>query len=194
MPISRNPLSGRNLYRHLRRVKHLRSVKGLLSVDLVPRGVRYESNPSPALRTFLTITIYRQRSPSHPQLRPSLRINASPATTMDLSGRSSNAKNAASRPTQERLGSPPNRWKWIIGYAKSVRTINCKRRRWIRLVCFVQKSGMILRTGFIHLRRRSCVRRSLRRDRDGCMWFVRCSYRSSRSAIPRGYGWLRVSA
>jgi len=146
------------------------------------------------LRTFLTITLHRQRSLSHPQLQPFLRTNVSPVTNMGPSGRSSNAKNAALGPTQERLGSPPNRWKWTIGCAKSVRTIKCKRRRWIRLVCFVQKSGTILRTGFIHLRKRSCVRRSLRRDRDGCMWFVRCSYRSLRSVIPQDYGWLRVSA
>ena len=111
----------------------------------------------------------RQRSRSHPHLQPSLRINAWPATTTAPSGRLSNAKNAVSKPTRERTASSPNRWKWTIGYASCVRTIRCKRRRWIRLACFVPRSNTIRRTGFIRLRIPFCGHRSLRRGRDGCI-------------------------
>lgn len=154
--------------------------------------VRIESIP--VFQMLLTTKPYRQRNLSHPHLRPSLRTNVSHAITTAPSERSSNVKNAASRPTRERLVSSPNRWMWTTGCARSARTIKCKRRRWIRPVCFVPRSSTILKMGFIRLRIRSCVRRSLQRDRDGCTCFVQCSYRSSRSAIPRGYGWLRVLA
>ena len=116
----------------------------------------------------LKTEICRQQNPPHPQLRPSPRTNVSPATTMDPSGRSSNAKNAASKPTREPLASSPNRLTWITGCANCARTIKCKRRHWIRPVCFVPRSSMTPRMGFIRLRIRSCARRSLRRDRDGC--------------------------
>ena len=167
MPISRNLLSGRILYRHPTRAKRLRSAKEPLSMVLALRGVRYGLHLSLAFRILLTTGPNRRRSRSHPQPPPSLRINVSRATTTVPSGRLSNAKNAASRPTRERSASSLNRWTLIIGYARSARTTRCRRRRWIRLVCFVPRSGMILRMVFTPLRIRSCVPRSLRRVRDG---------------------------
>lgn len=169
MPISRNLSSGRNLYRLPQRAKRLRSAKEPRSMDLMLRGVRYGPTLSLTLGTPLTIDLCRQHSPPHPQLPPFPRTNVSPATTTDPSGRSSNVKNAASKPTRERLVSSRNHWMWTIGCASCARMIKCKRRRWIRLVCFVPRSSMTLKMGFIRLRIRSCARRNLQRDRDGCM-------------------------
>ena len=190
-PISQNLLSGRNLCRHLPRVRHLRNVREPLSLDLLLREVRYELSLSPALRTSLTTKPYRQQSPSHHHLRRFPRTNVSHAIIMDPSGRLSSVKNVASKPTRERLESLPSHWTWIIGCARSARTIKCKMHHWIRPVCFVPRSDTIPKTGFIHLRIHSCARKSLRKDRDGCTCSVQCSYRSSHSVIPRGYGWLR---
>jgi len=169
MPISQNLPSARNLFRRPRKAKHLRNVKEPLSMDLMPRGVRYGPSLSlPPANISLTAESCRQRSLPHPQLRLSPRTNVLPATTTDLSGRSSNAKNAASKHTRERLASSQNRWRWTTGCANCVRTIKCKRRRWIRPVCFVPRSSMTPRMGFIRLRIRSCARRNLQRGRDGC--------------------------
>ena len=170
MQISRNPSFGKNQCRPLPRVKRLRNVKELLSTDLMPRGVRYGSNLSLTLRKHpLTIKSHRQPSLLHPQLQLFLRTNASPARTTDPSGRSSNAKSAASKHTRERSASSLNHWTWTVGCASFARTIKCRRHRWTRLVCFVPRSSAILRMGFTRPPIRSCVRRSLQRGRDGCM-------------------------